>query len=93
MLAVTQVARERLLEMLAPHPDEVAVRIVCRKGRIKLRRSTQQSGDEVFEHDGRTVLLLDEDVAAQLEGRTLDVRKTQDGPRLRFRRIRDKRGT
>jgi hypothetical protein len=91
MLVVTQTACERLSEMLAPHPDDVAIRIVRRKGRMKLRRSTQKHGDEVFGHEGRTVLLLDEDVSAHLEHRTLDVRDSEDGPRLKLRRIRDKR--
>ncbi len=91
MLAVTQTARERLSEILAPHPDDVAARIVRRKGRMKLRRSTQRPGDELFDHEGRTVLLLDEDVSAHLEHRTLDVRDSEDGPRLKLRRIRDKR--
>ena len=92
MLAVTQTACERLSEMLALHPDDTAARIIRRKGRMKLRRSNQQPGDEVFEHEGRTVLLLDEAVAAHLEHRTLDVRNTADGPRLKFRRMRSERG-
>lgn len=92
MLRVSDVAGARLSEMLADHPDHVAARIVRRGRRMKLRRSRQRAGDEVFAHDGRTVLLLDEEIAAHLKNRTLDVRDTEDGPRLRFRRIRNKHG-
>jgi hypothetical protein len=86
MLNVTRDAYARLSELLAKRPNHVAARIVRREGRLALRRSQQRRGDEVFVHDGRIVLLLGKNVCSDLEGRTLEVRATQDGPRLRFRR-------
>lgn len=86
MLNLTNGAYARLTEILAKRPDDIAARIVRRGKRFKLRRGTQRRGDEVFVHEGRTVLLLDENVCADLQDRTLDVRDTQDGPRLRLGR-------
>ena len=86
MLNVTRDAYLRLSEILSKRPENVAARIVRRDGRLKLRRGRRRRGDEVFVHEGRTVLLLDQHICEHLQGRILDVRDTQDGPRLRFRR-------
>jgi Fe-S cluster assembly iron-binding protein IscA len=86
MLTVTPTARTRLSEMLEGRPDHVAARIVVGDGRMKLRPGTHRPGDEVLEHEGRAVLLLDEKIAERLEARTLDVRDTENGPKLRLRR-------
>jgi len=89
MLTVTTTACTRLTQILDGRPDHVAARIVRRKGRLKLKSSKKRPGDEVFEHEGRTVLLLDESIAAHLKNRTLDTRNTKDGAKLRFRRTRN----
>jgi hypothetical protein len=86
MLNVTHEAYVRLSEILANRPNHVAARIVRREGRLALRRSKRRAGDEIFVHDGRTVLLLGKNLCADLQDRTLDVRNTLGGPRLRFRR-------
>ena len=83
---VTQDAYSRLSKKLADRPDHVAVRILLRDGRVKFRPSTPRPGDEVFCHEGRVVLVLSEHVAQHFGNRTLDVRPTHAGPRLRFRR-------
>lgn len=88
MLTVTRTAYTRLSEVLDGRPDHVAVRIVLGDGRMKLRRGAHRPGDEVVEHKGRAVLYLDEKVAEHLGSRTLDVRSTEDGPRLRLRRVK-----
>jgi Fe-S cluster assembly iron-binding protein IscA len=86
MLTLTPTARARLSEMLDGRPDHVAVRIVFGDGRMKVRPSTHRRGDEVFNHENRAVLLLDEKVAEHLGSKTLDVRDTENGPKLRLRR-------
>ena len=88
MVNVTPAARQRLSEKLVDRSQPIALRIVLRGGRGKLCRSTFRSGDEQFVHEGRTVLLLAKDVVEHFDNRTLDVRKTDKGPKLRFRRAK-----
>lgn len=87
MLTLTDPACTRLSEILDDYPDDVVARIILTDGGLKLRRGTPRPGDEVFEHEGRPVLLLDERVSERLENKTLDIRQTENGPKLRFRRV------
>ena len=87
MLTVTNPACTRLSEILDDYPDHVSARIILTDGGMKVRRSIHRPGDEVFEHKGRAVLLLDKQVSARLESKTLDIRHTEAGPRLGFRRV------
>jgi len=41
--------------------------------------------DVTFSHDGKTVLLLDEQASHSLRNKMLDVTETDEGPRLKFR--------
>lgn len=41
-----------------------------------------QEGDQVVEHNGRTVLMVDQSIGDLLDGVTLDVVETPDGRRL-----------
>jgi len=87
MLRITNTAYTRLSELLSNHPTDVAMRIVRRAGRSKLKRGSQQPGDEAFQHAGRTVLLLDQKAAKRLARKTLVVNDTDGGPKLRLCRI------
>lgn len=86
MLTISQQAYERLSEILADRPADVAARIVLEQGRPRIRSSRRQPGDEVLTHNGRAVLLLDPQAARRLDERTLGIRQTADGPRLRLQR-------
>ncbi|MGD9854851.1 MAG: hypothetical protein AB7U20_07850 [Planctomycetaceae bacterium] len=87
MLTISRPAYERLSEMLADRPHEVAVRIFLHRGRARIRPGRQRQGDTVVEHDGRTVLLLDRKTVQHLDRRTLGIRDTDDGPRLKLQRL------
>jgi hypothetical protein len=39
-------------------------------------------GDETFDYEGRTVLMLDAQVSQVLDDSTLDVEATDEGPKL-----------
>ena len=85
MLKVTQAASEYLNEMLVrvEAPSEAAVRIVPKAdGGSGLATAIDQErdGDQHFDCDGRTVLVLDSKVATSLSEQTLDV--GEDGKRL-----------
>ena len=49
---------------------------------LGLTLDAPKKSDEVFEHDGRSVLVLDASVSAMLDGLTLDVVDTPEGARL-----------
>lgn len=86
MVNITEAAYSNLSEKLANRSDLVAARIILRDGRGVIRPGKRRQGDQVFQQGGRTLLLLSKDVAEHFDNRTLDVRKTDDGPKLRFRR-------
>lgn len=82
MLKVTDRAKEELAYArgayaLAP---EQAFRIVAGPdNELGFEVDVQRPGDQVVEHDGVVVLLLDPILAEGLEGRTLDAEETDQG--------------
>ena len=84
MLKVTQAASEYLNDMLvrAQVPSEAAMRIVPKSDGRGLATTLDQErdGDQHFDCDGRTVLVLDPQIATSLSEQTLDV--AEDGQRL-----------
>ncbi len=88
MLAVTEAALKRLSRRLTHHGAAVgtALRFTRRDGRWKLGQDQERPGDVKFAHEGRDVLLLDKSAASAMANLTLEVRKTDEGPRLRLRR-------
>ena len=85
MVDATPAACSRLSTMLDGYADDIAVRVSIRNRRLKTRADKLQPGDSVIEHQGRAVLLMDKSASRRLRNRTLDVRKTENGPKLRFR--------
>lgn len=85
MLNLTETARTRLGDLLIKSPDGEVMRIIRLDRRMRMRRDHVRPNDTVFTHDGRAVLVLDGPVADALSSRTLDVRQTETGPRLRLR--------
>ena len=87
MLAVTDAAKAHLAQMLNDHglPEDVAVRFVSEGQAIALKQDAERPGDDVFQHEGRTVLLLDAQVSELLTEDTLDV----DGAKLALLRPKE----
>ena len=86
MLTVTEQAGARLNQLLGEAGSESVIRIVQRRRRMRMRRDHARPEDATFAYAGRIVLVLDENVAQRLTARTLDIRQTDTGPRLRLRR-------
>lgn len=88
MLTVTKAARERLLSKLVSRSagDDEAMRFTRRKGGWRLRLERACPDDTTVVHQGRSVLLLDDDVSKAMKSLTLDARPTENGPRLTLRR-------
>jgi len=84
MLNVTKAASEYLNDMLTrmKAPSEAAVRIVPKTdgGGLITKIDQERDGDEHFDCEGRTVLVLDPQVATALSRQTLDV--AENGQRL-----------
>ncbi len=88
MFSITEAAGAHLAEMLknAEEADDVFLRLVEEKDGFALRHDSAVARDKTFTHEGRTVLLLDEELCQKLTDRTLDVDDTEECPRLRLRR-------
>ena len=84
MLQITEPAAEQLAQMLSESdaPDDVAIRLVVDGEGVALRLDNVREGDTTFDHDGGTVLVLDEEAAELLASRSLDVEETEQGPQL-----------
>lgn len=54
-------------------PEEIAVRFAYEGQGIALRQDSERAGDTTFQHEGRTVLLLDTQVSELLAEDTLDL--------------------
>ena len=89
MFTVTAAALDRLSRKLAGKKanDNEAFRFTRRAGGWKLRLDYARLADTAFSHDGRSVLLLDATVSHAMASLTLDVRRTDSGPRLKLRRV------
>lgn len=84
MLNITNAAGgylNRVLDETNATPD-TAVRLLVAADGLKATFDTERPGDASLDHDGRKVLLLDEQASQVLAQRTLDVQTTPDGPRL-----------
>jgi len=85
MLNVSDEALGHLATMLdgvEGAPDEAAIRLVAQPQGLGMAVDTPNDGDQTIEHDGRVVLLVDEQVAGMLEGRTMDLQETEQGTAL-----------
>lgn len=82
MFAISAEAARRMSDLLVPRPDDAVLRIVRRGGRFRLHVSQSRPGDQLFDHDGRPVLALDQATQTSLVRRSLGVRNTTAGPRL-----------
>lgn len=85
MLTVTQDAKAHLANLLEHNnvPDGTAVRLVVAEQGLAMTTDSPGNEDATFDHEGRTVLVMENDIAEQLDGRTLDVEETDDGAELK----------
>jgi hypothetical protein len=67
--------------------DDVALRFTRQDHRRgwTLRLDKPVPSDATFSHEGRIVLVLDEQSSRLLRNRMLDIRESDEGPRLRLR--------
>lgn len=87
MFTITNAAGEHLSTLLedANASQEVAIRFVIEDSTLTPKMDNARPGDTTFEHEDRTVLVLDPEVSDSLGEATLDVQPTDDGPTLVLR--------
>ena len=87
MLYVTDRALAALAAMradLEAAPGESILLYLEDDGSLGLALAEIEEGDNVIEQDGQVVVIVAEDLAAALEGMTLDVAITEAGDELEF---------
>jgi Fe-S cluster assembly iron-binding protein IscA len=85
MLSVTERAKERLKSILSSKVDnpQASLRLTATAhGEYGLRVDVEAPGDKVVKHKGIKVLVVESKLASKLDGVTLDVEDTPDGPEL-----------
>ena len=85
MLTVTESAKQLLKKTLRSHSDdpEAGLRLSMDSGgQLEMVIDSEAEGDQVVEHEGAKVLLVAPELAPALEGVTLDIQDTADGPKL-----------
>ena len=81
MVHVTERARELFRERLEHLTDRanIALRIGTTDSGLGLFPDTANDDDQVIEHQGQTILLIDREVSETLAGKTIDVAENAGG--------------
>jgi hypothetical protein len=84
MFTMTETAGEYLTTLLdsANAEEETAIRLVLEGNTLTPTLDSARPGDATFDHEGRMVLVLDAQVTQVLAESMLDVRATEEGPKL-----------
>ncbi|MHC4442934.1 MAG: hypothetical protein ACYTF1_14435 [Planctomycetota bacterium] len=84
MLTVTESASGHLANLLveAEAPEDVAVRFILEGQGLAMALDNERPEDEKFDHDGKTILLLDNQISELLADKNLDIETDDDGPQL-----------
>jgi Fe-S cluster assembly iron-binding protein IscA len=86
MIGITERAKEALLKLKRSAPidnPEVCIRLASgEEGRLELFPDTYRAGDQVVEHQGAKLLLVDHKLFDALAGVTIDCQPTGEGLQL-----------
>ncbi len=84
MVTLTYTAGEHMAYMLSEHQarDEVVLRMKLTKGGVEMQPDKIRPGDETFSHNGKVVLVLDQQTSQWLDNKTLDLMTDDDGSYL-----------
>lgn len=85
MISVTERAKQELKKILLDHVDDpqAGLRLAAGdSGQLGLGIDVEMPDDQVVEHEGSKVLLVETGLAVSLEGLILDVEDTAEGPKL-----------
>ena len=85
MINVTERARKELKRILTSSVDNwyARLRLISRgQGRLGLGVDVEMPGDDVVEHEGSGLLVVEHELAASLDGVILDVEDNGEGTQL-----------
>jgi Fe-S cluster assembly iron-binding protein IscA len=86
MLTVTPEARMHLVEVLAaseePEQNNSVLRMYMSKDGLALALDLEKAEDTKHDHDGNTILVIDQQLSQALAGKTLDVENNEQGESL-----------
>ena len=84
MVTVTYSAAEHMAYTLSEHQvrDDVVLRIKLTKRGVEMQPDKIRPGDETFDHNGKVVLVLDQQTLHLLGNKTIDLMTDDDGSHL-----------
>jgi Fe-S cluster assembly iron-binding protein IscA len=85
MIAITDDAKKELKKILtdnAENPNNSLRLTASEEGGLGLVMDAEMPGDSVFEYDGTKVLVIEGNLASNLEGISIEVEETPEGPML-----------
>ncbi len=84
MVTVTYTAGEHMAYMLSKHQvrEDVVLRIKLTKGGIEIQPDQIRPGDETIDHNGKVVLVLDQQTSQLVGKKTLHLMTDDDGSHL-----------
>ncbi len=83
-MTITYTAAEHIAYMLSEQqvPDGIVLRIKLRKGGVEIQPDKMRPGDETFDHNGKVVLVLDQQTSQLLGNKTIDLLTDDEGSHL-----------
>jgi hypothetical protein len=86
MMSITEAAVAQLdrVRASAKVPEETCFRIAEEEGDFNLLWDRARPGDTTLSHNGRTILVLDSEVAPRLDDKMLDAQPTDHGVQFVF---------
>jgi Fe-S cluster assembly iron-binding protein IscA len=88
MIVITEQARAELKKLLTDNQaeDGALLRLTASdEGQLGLVIDSEQAGDDTVEYEGAKVFAIESKLAGRLDGVTLDVEDTPEGPMLMLR--------
>ena len=84
MVTLTYTAGERMAYMLSERQvrDDVVLRIKLTKGGFEMQPDKMRPGDETLDHNGKVILVLDQQTSQLVGNKTIDLITDDDGSQL-----------
>ncbi len=84
MVTLTYTAGEHMAYMLSEHQvrDDLVLRIKLTESGVEMQPDEMRPGDETFDHNGKVVLVLDQQTLQLLGNKTIDLMTDDDGSHL-----------
>ncbi len=84
MVTVTYTAVEYMAYTLSEQQvgDDVVLRIRSANGGVEIQRDKVRPGDEIFDHNGKVVMVMDQQTSQLLDNMTIDIMTDHNGSRL-----------